>query len=199
MYQKDKLESYAIYLKGHAVAENHLPKLSLNAKQHDWNLILFQGINGLEKNCEDFGIKIDNRYTKSYNQMKKPGVQGCFLSHWHLWKRCVELDQHIGIFEFDVIFKQPPPVVVEGDVLKLAGFRSAKPASTGQWWGGAYAYIVSPPGAKKLLDWTEQWGASPADFMLGSNVVDVVFDLANRVELATQGGSTTENISAELR
>lgn len=181
------------------MAESYLTKLITNAKQHNWNLLPFEGINGLKHSCKEFNIKIDNRYIKSKKQMEKPGVQGCFLSHWHLWKMSLETNQYIGIFEFDVVFKETPPAVMEGDVLKLAGFRPAKPASTGQWWGGAYAYIVSPQGAKKLLDWTDQWGASPADFMIGSNVVDVIFDLANRVELATQGGSTTENISAELR
>jgi GR25 family glycosyltransferase involved in LPS biosynthesis len=197
-YQKNDLISYAIYLKGHQAAKSWLPNLLSNAQKFNWSLQLYEGINGSRYSCYDFNIKIDQRYSKSKKQMEKLGVQGCFLSHWHLWKKCIELNKHIGIFEFDVVFKNSPPSIMETDVLKLAGFKAAKPASTGQWWGGAYAYILSPTGAKKLLDWTDQWGASPADFMLGDNVLDITFDLANRVELATQGGSTTENISQEL-
>lgn len=193
-YQKTELQSFAIYLKGHRVAEQWLPSLVKNAKENNWQLETFQGINGLEKNLRDYGIKIDMRYKKSYNLMAKPGVQGCFLSHWHLWKKCIELNHPIGIFEFDVVFKKEPPSVMPADIIKLAGFKPAKLASTGQWWGGAYAYIISPQGAKKLLNWVEKFGASPADFMLADGIVDIVFDLDDRVELSTQGKSTTDDL-----
>lgn len=193
-YQKTELLNFAIYLKGHKVAEDWLPTLMKNAQDKNWKLEPFIGINGLKESLADYKIKIDQRYKKSYKEMSKLGVQGCFLSHWHLWKKCIELNQPIGIFEFDVVFKKEPPTVMPTDIVKLAGFKPAKLASTGQWWGGAYAYIINPTGAKKLLDWTDRFGASPADFMLADKVADIAFDLDNRVELATQGRSTTDNL-----
>lgn len=33
-----------------------------------------------------------------------PGVKGCFMSHYLLWQKCVDLDEPIMIFEDDVIF-----------------------------------------------------------------------------------------------
>ena len=37
------------------------------------------------------------------------GVLGCFLSHYFLWKKCVELDVPIGVLEYDAIIIKPLP------------------------------------------------------------------------------------------
>ena len=39
-----------------------------------------------------------------HDKMSKPGVLGCFYSHYSLWKKCIELNEPIYIFEDDVIF-----------------------------------------------------------------------------------------------
>lgn len=187
------LECYAIHVEGHKDAENYLPLLLKNAKEYSWTITPFLGVDGRKHNLNDYGIKIDTRHKKVKRQMEKLGVQGCFLSHYNLWKKSIDLNQTIGIFEFDVRFKAAPPNKISTDVLKLAGFKPAKIVPTGQWWGGAYAYILTPIGAKKLIDWTHQYGASPADFMLADGVLNVGFDVDNRVELNSQGTSTTEN------
>lgn len=46
--------------------------------------------------------EIDNSFKHN-----SPGVKGCFYSHYRLWKKCVELNEPIFIFEDDVIFKRP--------------------------------------------------------------------------------------------
>lgn len=188
------LKNYAIYLKGHDVAETWLPTLLESARKHGWDVEPFEGINGLHTKLEDQKIKIDNRYEKSRKQMSKPGVQGCFLSHYNLWLRCLESNETIGIFEYDVLFEKSPPSIVPFDILKLAGFRPSKPASTGNWWGGAYAYIITPAGAEKLVAWVDRYGASPADFMLGDKVANIGFDLDNRIKFIDFKVSLTENI-----
>lgn len=188
------LSCYAIYVEGHKNAEDYLASLLDNAKEYNWVLTPYPGIDGRKCNLSDYEIKIDTRHKKVRKQMEKPGVQGCFLSHYNLWKKCIEIDQIIGIFEFDVRFKAAPPKTISAtiDVLKLAGFKPAKIVPTGQWWGGAYAYILTPTGANKLINWTNQYGASPADFMLADGVLKVGFDTESRVELNSQGTSTTE-------
>ena len=35
-------------------------------------------------------------------KLSRPGVIGCFYSHYNLWKKCIELEQPIMIFEDDV-------------------------------------------------------------------------------------------------
>jgi len=41
---------------------------------------------------------------KDVPKLSRPGVIGCFYSHYNLWKRCVELNEPIMIFEDDVKF-----------------------------------------------------------------------------------------------
>lgn len=184
--------STVIVLRNYEKAESHLPQLLRSAQQHDWHLNVFEAKNGL---TESFDIKIDQRYSKAAKQFERPGVRGCFLSHYELWKNCT---QTMAIFEHDVVFKKPPPQYLpNADIIKLDGFRSSKPAATGQWWEGAHAYIITPIGAQKLVRWIETWGASPADYMLGDKVAKIAFDLEQRVELIDLG-STTWNLAEEI-
>lgn len=186
--------STVIVLKGYDKAESHLPQLLGTAQQHGWNITVFEAINGL---TESFPFKIDQRYPKAARDLSRPGVRGCFLSHYAVWQSC---RQTIAVFEHDVVFKKPPPITLpKADIIKLAGFRPAKPASTGQWWGGAYAYIITPIGAEKLIRWVEKWGASPADYMLGDKVAHIAFDTNERIELVDIGSSsTTCNLEQEF-
>lgn len=180
-----------IVLKGHTKAESHLPHLQESAKSYGWNLTVFEAKNGL---IEPFPFKIDQRYPKGAKQFERPGVRGCFLSHYELWKTC---SQTMAIFEHDVIFKKSPPThLLDADIIKLDGFRLSKPAATGQWWEGAHAYIITPAGAQKLIYWVNTWGASPADYMLGDKVANIAFDDERRIELVDIG-STTWNLKLE--
>lgn len=184
--------STVIVLKEYPKAQAHLPLLLNSAKIHNWQIHVFEAKNGLN---EKFPFKIDQRYAKGARQFERPGVRGCFMSHYTLWKQCTET---MAIFEHDVIFKKSPPTELpDADIIKLDGFRKSKPASTGQWWEGAHAYIITPVGAKKLVDWIDRWGASPADYMLGDKVARIAFDADNRVELVDLG-STTWNLEIEL-
>lgn len=184
--------STVIVLKGHERAEAHLPRLLGSAQQHGWHLNVFEAKNGL---TEQFPFRIDQRYPKGAKQFERPGVRGCFLSHYELWKRCT---QTMAIFEHDVIFKKPAPRdLPNADIVKLDGFRVSKPAATGQWWEGAHAYIITPVGAQKLIHWVDTWGASPADYMLGDKVAKIAFDDEGRVGLVDIG-STTWNLEQEL-
>jgi len=185
-----------IYLPGHTLTEEHLPTLQKSAKKHNWNVELFEGIDGRKV---PFTHKIDHRYPKAVSELERPGVRGCFMSHYLLWKKCLELNETIGIFESDIIFyKSPPLLTKEYDLVKLDGFKRAKPASTGNWHKGAHAYILHPSGAKKMVDWTDTWGASPADFMLGNKVVNMKYDYDERVKLANLGSSLTRNLEEEM-
>ena len=194
------MKNFVICLENHKNGQAWLPKVLESANQFGWDIEVFPGINGLTVNWDSYNIKIDCRSKKSLRDMARPGVKGCFLSHWYLWQKCVNLKSNIGIFEYDVIFKKSAPTIFPADVIKLDGFKPSKPSpATGHWWGGAHAYIITPVGAKKLLDWTNRWGANPADIMIGDNVVDIAFDLNNRVERVELNISTTLYLEDEMR
>lgn len=187
--------STVIVLRGHKRAESHLPQLLESANKNRWDISVFDAFNGLHSN---WPFKVDQRYPKVIKTMERPGVKGCFLSHYELWKKVLTTGQTMAIFEHDIILRKPPPTdLLSADIIKLDGFRVSKPAPTGQWWEGAHAYIIKPSGARKLIEWVEKWGASPADFMLGNNVADIAFDLEQRVCLVDLG-STTWNLDKEL-
>jgi hypothetical protein len=61
---------------------------------------------------------------KDVGKLSRPGVIGCFYSHYNLWKKCVELKEPIMIFEDDVKFYRGyHPVEFDG-VLILAWARA---------------------------------------------------------------------------
>jgi hypothetical protein len=54
------------------------------------------------------------------NKAGKPGVMGCFYSHYRLWGKCVELNETIGIFEDDVKVLRPLVPIDFEEVLVVA-------------------------------------------------------------------------------
>jgi GR25 family glycosyltransferase involved in LPS biosynthesis len=44
-----------------------------------------------------------------HKKIRTNGVKGCFLSHFSLWKKCLELGHPIAIFEYDALLFNPLP------------------------------------------------------------------------------------------
>lgn len=124
------------------------------------------------------GQKIE-RDDVDWGKLSRPGVMGCFLSHYQLWQRCVDLDQPIMIFEDDVKFFRPWLPVAWNDVLILS--LGKKSWITDPWkqhlerpngaprsvpWPnrsmpGTSGYAITPQGATKLLTtYQGYWTAS---------------------------------------
>jgi glycosyl transferase family 25 len=106
---------------------------------------------------------------KSVVKASTPGVKGCFYSHYRLWKRCVELDQPIIIWEDDIVLSRPFVPVEFQDVLVIAlghptksqGYLSYLEDPTGEpeaqeyrqaSMPGCCGYVIKPHAAKKLVD-----------------------------------------------
>ena len=98
------------------------------------------------------------------------------------------------IFEHDVIFKKPMGQTEMCDVYKFEGFKKAKPIPAGNWYEGARAYLLRPSGAKKILDWVHNNGAMPADWMLCDGIVEMKFDLNNKVGFKSDKMSFTKDL-----
>lgn len=145
-------------------------------KHYNWNIDLFDGTDGSTTNLENFGVVVNQQDAKCRSMLEKPGVQGCFLSHWRLWNLCAIGTEPIGIFEHDIEFLGSCPDTKITDVVKLEGFLLKKARPAGEWYEGARAYILYPTGAQKLVAWVAKYGALPADVAIGLDVVDIVMD-----------------------
>ena len=83
----------------------------------------------------------------SIGKMSRPGVIGCFYSHYRLWSKCVDLNEPIMIFEDDVIFyRKYIPVLFEGVLILSLGKSSflGEPGKT---------YLENPSGPPAALPW----------------------------------------------
>lgn len=174
------MKNFLIYLPHYQTSVELANRAINSAQAHGWDLELFEGIDGTKTSWTD--VQPCTLDAKCRDMMTRPGVRGCFLSHWKLWNLCAELDQTIGIFEHDIIFQAPPPESVEFDhVLKFEGFLFKKPRPAGVWYEGARAYWLRPAGARKLINWVQHNGALPADVNIGLDVVDIQLDPALRI------------------
>lgn len=84
---------------------------------------------------------------EDHGKMSRPGVIGCFYSHYALWGKCVELNETIMIFEDDVkLYREYMPVEFD-DVLILSLGKSSfirDPQKT---------YLENPQGIPRALPW----------------------------------------------
>lgn len=133
------------------------------------------------------GNPVDDEYRASAT---RPGVMGCFYSHYRLWKKCLDLDEPILIFEDDVIFERGWIPVEWEDILLVA---TGKSVYKDDWYAeklyspsglplavplnrkvmpGAVGYGITPQGAKKLTDTYKNYFL-PADNSMNVTVVNL--------------------------
>ncbi len=180
------MKSFVIILKGHPQSEIYGDAALSTGTMHGWDIQRFDAVDGRKQTFKNFNLfpaKTSNK--KLTRVLTMPGVVGCFLSHYTLWKLCLEQNETIGIFEQDVTFNHPFSNNVEfSEVLRLDRPKyDGRDFGTGTWWEGAHAYILKPAGAKKLIDWTHKHGVFPADIALGINVVDIQFNSNKLISL----------------
>lgn len=80
-------------------------------------------------------------------KLSRPGVVGCFYSHYALWEKCVSLGKPIMIFEDDVKFyRKYKPVAFDGVLILSLGKSSflSEPNKT---------YLENPRGAVRAEKW----------------------------------------------
>lgn len=170
-----------------------------SARKFGIDLEVHHGVNGFDsrKLFDRYGIK--RFLTRTI--IDYPGHQGCFLSHFQLWKKCLDINEPILILEHDGVFIRELPGDVLNhftDVLFLDSFSPydsdyevnvenslCRPIKyhrpKGQIWhavgehlSGAYGYIIKPQAADKLINFAIDVGAAPTDIHMGRNIVDLV-------------------------
>jgi GR25 family glycosyltransferase involved in LPS biosynthesis len=127
---------------------------------------------------------------KDVGKLSRPGVIGCFYSHYGLWKKCVELGEPIMIFEDDVKFYRGyTPVGFDGVLILSLGKSSymsepqksylenpTGPAQARKWQNfsmpGASGYAITPDAALALTKFYRPYWY-PADNAINQFVVPV--------------------------
>jgi len=113
------MKTFIIRLKNNQISETHAKQCVEQAAKFDIVVDYFDAIHGSEYLNHLDKLKILPKYKFKKNRI---GVYGCFLSHYYLWKQCVEDNIPYTILEHDGYFINPmPDDVLEHftDVLKL--------------------------------------------------------------------------------
>lgn len=113
------MKTFIIRLKNNNISEKHANECIEQAAKFGIDVEYFDAINGLDYSAHLAELKIAPRY-----KFKKgrAGVFGCFLSHYYLWKKCVEFNEPFIILEHDGYFiRAIPDDILDKftDVLKL--------------------------------------------------------------------------------
>jgi glycosyl transferase family 25 len=198
MILKIQPKTFVIAIKGHSVSEAQLKDCLDSAEKFDWNVEIFWGVDG--RTITDEMWKLENicpRLDKP--AMNKPGVRGCFLSHWALWKKCIELDEPIIILEHDAIIQdQWQPLEINDSIIKLHRYYKQKRPKydddTGLWSASGHAYCLLPSHADILIKFVKNKGAFEVDRIIGDKVIP--FKHLGKPSLVERQNSfsTTENI-----
>jgi hypothetical protein len=180
-------------------ARQILPFTLSCCQQHHWNVTVVDAINGyaLEQNdWYNFGFAVPKKSKKQTKFGNLLGAQGCFLSHYQLWKHCVTIDRSIIVLEDDAEVLAPiPNIVTNKDLIKLHDPRHLhQHEKLGSWAPGAFAYWLTPDGAQKLITFAKTFGPGHTDKLIGSNVLDWGYLTPHIVKLGPRIGSSTNPV-----
>jgi GR25 family glycosyltransferase involved in LPS biosynthesis len=102
------LDFYCIYKQHNDNCKLLLTKCIESAREFNYNVIPYPGIYGDE--IDSLAAKENILVCKDLqHKVKSKGVIGCFLSHYLLWKKCVDLNIPIGVLEYDAAFLNALP------------------------------------------------------------------------------------------
>lgn len=191
-------KTFVIAIKGHPVSERQLLECLSTGEKYNWKIKTFWGVNG--KTITDDTWKAEGIFPRlDKPTMNRPGVQGCFLSHWSLWKKCLELNEPIIILEHDAVIQNFwSPIEIDEAVIKLHRYYKQKnlkyDEDSGLWSPSGHAYCILPKHAKCLIDFVKSHGAFEADRLLGDKVIKLVHLGKPSLVERQNSYSTTENL-----
>ena len=154
------------------ISKTHLAKTVSHLDEHGWNYEIVDAVDGHsidDSDWESRNIRLSGLGTIG----KRPGAQGCSLSHFDLWRSCRE---PMVILEHDAEVTAPFPDEFDWNLgicklWKMTAFKT-KSDTVGKWSRGTWAYTITPAQAERLIKYTELHGVQAADKQIGSNVVD---------------------------
>ena len=196
------MQSFHIVLKGHELGETLGAKNIKIAQSFGLNASLHPGVSG------DTCMSLYKKYNINsflHKGMRNPGQRGCFLAHFQLWQKCLELDQPIVICEHDGVFLRSLPnnILDFNHVLRLDSFKhwqedyedniktstnskvqiTTLPTEFITHYVGYYGYVIKPEGALTLINHAQQVGVMPVDQFIDNRIVDIKSVTASIVRL----------------
>lgn len=106
------MKSFVIYLKGIKESEDLASDCIKSAKEFNLTVEKFNGIHGnetIESTMNSYSIFPFSPKMKK----NRLGVKGCFLSHFLLWLKSVNLNESLMIFEHDAVLLREIPENIE--------------------------------------------------------------------------------------
>lgn len=146
-----------------SISNNPISQMWRNLCTPSWELRGYN-VNHFEAITEDNGelsfglLSRENGYYKEFTKNEK----GCFLSHYNLWKKSVELDESIIIIEQDCILLSELPELEESQLLSFQYFLNYDGSVCREYQGflmddkhrhicGASAYYITPDDAVEFM------------------------------------------------
>jgi len=138
---------------------------------------------------------------------QKGGVRGCMISHYHAWKKCIELDQPIVVLEHDSRVCSDTYLQEFQDVLHLDAHRfeqdpnQGKPATVEDFvhvrkgenqLKGTYGYVIKPHAAKRLIQGAHEDGLTASDMFVKDKYVRIQVAKPRAVYVASQDSLTSD-------
>ena len=119
----------------------------------------------------EWGIKGPKKpYPWEYRKtMIRPGLIGCFDSHYRLWQKCVEVDKPIIIFEDDAHVIRPFHKVEWEDVLSLVSSHRKKMAKY-------INYLENPEGPYKAMNYRQGSMPGNAGYAIKPHAAKILVD-----------------------
>ncbi len=161
----------------------------------NWRFEKFDAVDGrklTKKDWDRIGVKMSATAGKLPD---RPGAQGCFFSHFALWEKCFDDKKAMVIFEHDAVVTDswPEDLNIDSCIVKLYKTAECKEkVDLGVWSKGSHAYTITPEHAKQLLDKARNFGASPVDKHIISNITPWRFlDYDLVIKNPRRGASTT--------
>ena len=186
------MKAFIIYLEQLPWSKELAERCILQADSFGLEVELFPGLFRDEgkKLAKKEGIpKIAYDYIEQFKFRKmRRGQWGCLMSHFSLWKKCIELNQNILILEQDAQMQKSLPEIDFKHVLNLQSNTWDDPEwpyylacqqrykdDTGYCClPGASAYMITPAAARLLVKELVTAGPLPADIFVNKTTVEIV-------------------------
>lgn len=198
MILRKQPKTFVIAIKDHPISEKQLQDCLDSATKFNWKIKTFWGVNG--KTITDDTWKSEGIFPRlDKPTMHRAGVQGCFLSHWSLWKKCLELNEPIIILEHDAVIQNFwSPIEINEAVIKLHRYYKQKTPKydddSGLWSPSGHAYCILPSHATILINFVKEKGAFEVDRIIGDKVLPYIHIGKLSLVERQNSYSTTENL-----
>jgi len=184
------MKAFIIYLKEVQTTIDSALECKRTARQYGLDAWLMEGFtpSRADNFIKEQNLKPYLPGPKLYKiKWQKGGVRGCMISHYHVWKKCIELDQKIVVLEHDARVVSENYTQDFQDVLHLDGYRFAEDPSRGEpivedfvnirkgenQLMGTYGYVIKPHAAKRLIQGAHEDGITASDMFVKDKYVRI--------------------------